>query len=139
MGGVAAAAHGSLRTTQDIDAVYGRTPHNLERLVEALAQYHPYLRGCPPGLPFVLDKQTLNLNSEIEEERCPRGVGALARARRPRRASLNPERHLRTRPNQPGAIGEQGSNFGIQAESWPYFTLTTSLGWIDLMREITGV
>lgn len=82
VGGVAATAHGSPRATQDIDVVYSRKPDNLERLVQALTQYNPYLRGCPPGLPFALDKPTL-------------------------KAGLN-------------------------------FTLTTSLGWIDLLGEITG-
>ena len=82
VGGVAAAAHGSPRTTQDIDIVYSRKPDNLERLAQALAPYDPYLRGSPIGLPFALDKATL-------------------------KAGLN-------------------------------FTLTTSLGWIDLLGEITG-
>ena len=82
VGGVAATAHGSPRATQDIDVVYSRKPDNLERLVQALTQYNPYLRGAPPGLPFALDKPTL-------------------------KAGLN-------------------------------FTLTTSLGWIDLLGEITA-
>ncbi len=82
VGGVAAVAHGSPRATQDIDIVYGRKQDNLERLVQALMQYSPYLRGAPPGLPFALDSATL-------------------------KAGLN-------------------------------FTLTTSLGWIDLLGEITG-
>ena len=82
VGGVAAAAHGSPRTTQDIDIVYCRKPGNPDKLVQALAPYDPYLRGSPPGLPFALDKETL-------------------------KAGLN-------------------------------FTLTTSLGWIDLLGEIIG-
>lgn len=82
IGGVAAAAHGSPRATQDIDVVYSRKRDNLERLSGALAAYSPYLRGSPPGLPFALDKETLQ-------------------------AGLN-------------------------------FTLTTTLGWIDLLGEITG-
>ena len=59
VGGVAAAAHGSPRATQDIDIVYGRKRDNLERLVKALAPLEPYLRGAPPGLPFHLDLDTL--------------------------------------------------------------------------------
>ena len=82
VGGVAAAAHGSPRSTQDVDVVYGRSDSNLEKLVGALGPYRPYLRGAPPGLPFRFDAATL-------------------------RAGLN-------------------------------FTLTTDLGWIDLLGEIAG-
>jgi predicted nucleotidyltransferase len=82
VGGVAAAAHGSPRSTQDVDVVYSRAAHNLEKLVNALGPYHPYLRGAPPGLPFRFDVETLQ-------------------------AGLN-------------------------------FTLTTDLGWIDLLVEIVG-
>jgi hypothetical protein len=55
---------------------------NLRRLVCALENHKPYLRGAPPGLPFRFDPETL-------------------------RAGLN-------------------------------FTLTTDIGWIDLLGEITG-
>jgi len=82
VGGVAALAHGSPRSTQDIDVVYERSLKNLDRLVRALQPVRPYLRGAPPNLPFRLDVDTL-------------------------RAGLN-------------------------------FTLTTDLGWIDLLGEIAG-
>lgn len=82
VGGVAAAAHGSARTTQDIDVVYGRESSNIGRLTAALTPIHPYLRGAPPGLPFLWDESTI-------------------------KAGLN-------------------------------FTLTTDLGLIDLLGEITG-
>jgi hypothetical protein len=59
IGGVAAVAHGSPRTTQDIDIVYERSIANLERLFTALEPYNPYLRDAPPGLPFRLDVATL--------------------------------------------------------------------------------
>ena len=59
VGGAAAIAHGSARLTQDLDIVYARTPENLRRLARALAEYKPYLRGVPPGLPFVWDESTL--------------------------------------------------------------------------------
>ena len=81
-GGVAAAAHGSPRSTQDLGIVYRRTRENLEKLAAVLAPHRPYLRGAVPGLPFRCDLETL-------------------------RAGLN-------------------------------FTLTTSLGWIDLFGEIAG-
>jgi hypothetical protein len=59
VGGAAAIAHGSSRLTQDLDIVYHRSPANLERLVAALVEHHPYLRGAPPGLPFLWDRATL--------------------------------------------------------------------------------
>ena len=51
VGGVAANVHGALRTTLDLDIVYGRLPENVERLAAALAPCRPYLRGAPEGLP----------------------------------------------------------------------------------------
>ncbi len=59
VGGVAGIAHGSSLTTQDTDVVYRRTPENLRRLVDALRPHHPYLRGAPPGLPFLWDVATI--------------------------------------------------------------------------------
>ena len=59
VGGAAAIAHGSVRLTSDLDIVYQRTLANLDRLLAALAEYQPYLRGAPPGLPFQWDKTTL--------------------------------------------------------------------------------
>jgi hypothetical protein len=82
VGGLAAAAHGAIRTTRDVDVVYDRREDNLARLSAALAPYSPYLRGAPPGLPFRLDVATL-------------------------RAGLN-------------------------------FTLTTTVGELDLLGEIAG-
>jgi predicted nucleotidyltransferase len=59
IGGVAATIHGSARLTQDLDVVYERTPENLQRLAAALSPHKPYLRGAPPGLPFLWDVETL--------------------------------------------------------------------------------
>jgi hypothetical protein len=59
VGGFAAAALGSPRLTVDLDVVYARDDENLQRLASALAPLAPYLRGAPPGLPFVLDVATL--------------------------------------------------------------------------------
>lgn len=82
VGGLAATAHGSARLTQDVDAVYARTPDNVDRVVRSLAPFEPYLRGAPPDLPFEWSRGTI----------------------------------------------EQGLNF----------TLTTTIGDIDLLGEITG-
>ena len=59
VGGVAAAAHGAVRTTLDLDLVYARTPENLQRLAVALRDLNPYPRGAPEGLPFRWDAKTL--------------------------------------------------------------------------------
>src|SRR6266568_4274628 len=66
--GAAALAHGSARFTQDLDVVYSRSPENLDRLLAALRDLKPYLRGAPPGLPFVWDRLTLShgLNFTLE-------------------------------------------------------------------------
>jgi hypothetical protein len=59
VGGVAAAAHGSPRGTQDLDIVYRRGTDNMTALVRALAPSEPYLRGALPGLPFRFDEVTV--------------------------------------------------------------------------------
>jgi predicted nucleotidyltransferase len=59
VGGVAASAHGSARSTRDLDIVYRRTADNIRRLVSALHPFHPYLRGAPPGLPFLWEDRTI--------------------------------------------------------------------------------
>jgi hypothetical protein len=60
IGGVAATLHGAARATLDLDLVYRRTTDNIDRLVAALAQVSPYLRGAPPGLPFSFDAATVH-------------------------------------------------------------------------------
>jgi len=59
VGGLAATAHGSSRFTKDLDIVYRRAIDNVTRLVNALANYEPYLRGAPPGLPFSWSERTI--------------------------------------------------------------------------------
>jgi predicted nucleotidyltransferase len=59
IGGVAATLHGAARVTFDLDIVYDRSIENLGRFVRALAPFQPYLRGAPPGLPFLFDSETL--------------------------------------------------------------------------------
>lgn len=59
VGGVAGNVHGAARSTFDVDIVYRRSPENVQRLVAALAPINPYLRGAPPGLPFVFDAATV--------------------------------------------------------------------------------
>ena len=59
IGGLAAAALGSSRSTYDIDIAYGRTTENLERLTSALTELGATLRGAPAGVPFLLNAKTL--------------------------------------------------------------------------------
>jgi predicted nucleotidyltransferase len=59
VGGAAATAHGAARLTADLDIVYHRTQENCQRLVSALRDLAPYLRGAPPGLPFRWEEQTI--------------------------------------------------------------------------------
>ena len=68
VGGMAAIIHGSARTTFDLDVVYDRSGDNVQRLVAALAELKPYLRGAPPGLPFSFDAATISrgLNFTLE-------------------------------------------------------------------------
>lgn len=59
VGGLAGNVHGSARATYDVDVVYRRSLDNLARIVAALSPLQPYLRGAPPGLPFMFDVDTL--------------------------------------------------------------------------------
>ena len=59
VGGVAAAVHGSARSTKDLDVVYSRTPQNIRRLASTLSPLKPRLRGAPEGLPFLWDERTV--------------------------------------------------------------------------------
>lgn len=60
IGGVAITAHGSAYVTFDLDVCYERSRANIQRLVDALAPYHPRLRGAPPDLPFHFDAPTVS-------------------------------------------------------------------------------
>jgi hypothetical protein len=65
IGGVAGAAHGSVRVTDDLDICYQTSEDNRSRLAVLLVGWQAYLRGVEAGLPFILD------------ERTPRDSGAL--------------------------------------------------------------
>ena len=59
VGGVAITLHSSAYITYDLDFCYLRTRDNLQRVVVALAPFHPRPRGFPDNLPFVWDASTL--------------------------------------------------------------------------------
>src|SRR5262245_1902345 len=59
IGGVSATLLGSARVTFDLGICFPRTRFNLERLVAALAPFHPRPRGFPEKLPFLWDSVTL--------------------------------------------------------------------------------
>lgn len=59
VGGIAAALHGSMLLTNDVDVCYARDSSNLKRLAEALQSVNARLRNAPEGLPFILDAETL--------------------------------------------------------------------------------
>ena len=73
IGGVALVAHGSARTTEDIDLCYSREATNIAALAAALAPLHPTLRGAPKDLPFRIDAQTLKagLNFTLDTDLGP--------------------------------------------------------------------
>jgi predicted nucleotidyltransferase len=58
IGGLAMRAQGSARLTEDLDICYDPAPDNVRRLAALLAEWHAYLRGVEPGLPFVMDERT---------------------------------------------------------------------------------
>ncbi|MEO5589571.1 MAG: hypothetical protein ABIS03_08300 [Gemmatimonadaceae bacterium] len=55
IGGLAAAAHGSRRITDDLDICYDATAPNLERLSALFVEWNAYPRGIEKGLPFFMD------------------------------------------------------------------------------------
>ena len=59
IGGWVAIIHGAASSTNDVDLVYARDADNIRRLVEAVRTWNPYLRGVPPGLPFLWDEATV--------------------------------------------------------------------------------
>jgi predicted nucleotidyltransferase len=62
IGGLAMRAQGSTRVTEDLDICYDPAPENVRRLATALADWHAYLRGVEPGLPFVMDERAFRTN-----------------------------------------------------------------------------
>lgn len=60
VGGVAAAAHGATRLTNDIDICYDAlNRENVEALGKLLNRWKAYPRGVEKGLPFIMDAKTL--------------------------------------------------------------------------------
>ena len=61
IGGLAAAAHGSRRVTDDVDICYDSSPKNLKRLAATLSAWDAYPRGIEPGLPFFMDERQFRI------------------------------------------------------------------------------
>ena len=57
IGGLAAAAHGSRRITDDVDICYDAATSNLKRLSELLQKWEAYPREIARGLPFFMDER----------------------------------------------------------------------------------
>lgn len=65
IGGVAARAHGSPSVTVDLDICYERSARNLGALAEVLQELHASLRGADAGLPFKIERRTLELGDHF--------------------------------------------------------------------------
>ncbi len=55
IGGLAAAAHGSRRVTDDLDICYESGETNVARLAQLLENWESYPRGIERGVPFFMD------------------------------------------------------------------------------------
>ena len=63
IGGVAAAAHGSERVTNDLDVCYDTDEENVSRFAHLLSSWNAYPRGIEPGLPFFMDARQFRIQS----------------------------------------------------------------------------
>lgn len=63
VGGIAMVAHGSSRTTNDLDIVYSTADANLEALGAALVELGARVRGVEDEVDFVPDARTLRRTS----------------------------------------------------------------------------
>ncbi|MDO8501622.1 MAG: hypothetical protein Q7S20_07240 [Gemmatimonadaceae bacterium] len=61
IGGLAAAAHGSRRVTDDVDICYDSSPQNVRRLAGLLVEWEAYPRGIERGLPFFMDERQFSV------------------------------------------------------------------------------
>jgi predicted nucleotidyltransferase len=61
VGGLAAAAHGSRRITDDLDICYEPGKANVTRLAKILSQWDAYPRGIDRGLPFFMDERQFRI------------------------------------------------------------------------------
>jgi predicted nucleotidyltransferase len=62
IGGVSATLHGSAYITKDLDLCYDTEPDNIERLANRLRDWHAYLYGVEPGLPWTMDARAIRTN-----------------------------------------------------------------------------
>lgn len=90
VGGIAAAAHGSRRVTDDLDICYDASEANVTRLARLLAGWEAYPRGIERGLPFFMDTKQFRITplmtltareGFIDVLDQVKGVGAFAKCR----------------------------------------------------------
>ena len=60
VGGVALGLHSAAYITYDIDVCFSRTRENVQKIVDALREFSPRLRGFPKNLPFSWEVATLS-------------------------------------------------------------------------------
>ena len=60
VGGVALGLHSAAYITYDIDVCFSRTRENVQKIVDALREFSPRLRGFPENLPFSWEVATLS-------------------------------------------------------------------------------
>lgn len=90
VGGIAAAAHGSRRVTDDLDICYDASEANVTQLARLLAGWEAYPRGIERGLPFFMDTKQFRITplmtltareGFIDVLDQVKGVGAFAKCR----------------------------------------------------------
>ena len=68
IGGIAGIVHGSAYPTYDFDLLYARDEENLRRLAAALVELKVTLRGAPADLPFQVEAESLEADSNFTFE-----------------------------------------------------------------------
>ena len=113
------ALHCSRRRGYDL---YARDPGNLARLVTALADFKPYLRGAPAGLPFKWDPSTLSRGLNFTLITAVGDIDLLGEIPGGRDAWLQLLRAKRAsgRPKDPEVIAELESIRDVSADSYNF-------------------
>lgn len=119
VGAIALVAHGSARTTSDLDICYAMDSENLEALGAALIELGAKLRAVQDDVPFVPDSQTLRRTTILTLSTQEGNVDLLVRP-----AGSPPYEHLRTH-------AERVTVDGVAV-------LIASLGDLEAMKRAAG-